>query len=186
MYRADPSVWKRHWVVLQIAKKPESQKPFYYQFSWQVPRHNGAFSGGNLQLHIDPKRVEWEEYDIEVLRLAQHTNGLTPIGDLSEAKIIAWEIFLYCTDGKPDGLPPEVRMELYKSIDDDLAIDQRMQSQEKVVSWYQLQQSHLASRWDNVRTYYDPKNYATWLAELIHRMRSQEYRDAFCGLQTVA
>lgn len=123
---------------------------------------------------------------MEVLRLAQHTDGLIPIADLSEAKIVAWEMFLYLIDGKCDGLPPEIRMELYKSIDDDLTIEQRMQSQEKVVNWFQLKQSNLASRWENVRAYYDPKNYATWLADIIYRMRSKEYRDTFSDLQTVA
>lgn len=188
VYRANRDVWGHSWVVFQIVKKPENFHPFYYQFSWMTPRPNGSSNGSNFQNHLDPKRVEWEEYEREIIEVAKRSIGgdITPVADLSEARLVVWEMFVYCTDERLSDFPPDIRWELYKSLDDDLTIEQRMQSQENVTNWAQVNNGNVTTRWDNIRSYYDPRGYASWLADLIGRMHNKEYREKFSDLQSVA
>jgi hypothetical protein len=185
LYRSDPVKWRVSWVVFHISVKPENYHPSYYQFSWQRPYHNGVFAGKSFESIAKPLRVEWDDYDIEIIKVAQRGDGLNPISDLAEAKMAVWEMFLYGTDDRISGLSSVVRRKIYTSIDPVLAIEERMKAQESVQQYFRENVDSFYSRWNSMKQYYVPGGYATWYAELVHRMRDKSYRKAFSDLQSV-
>ena len=186
IFRADPAIWLTHWMVFQISVHQESYHPAFYHFSWLLPQHNGIFGSGALQNLSAPLRVDWDNYDIEIIKAAQREDGIAAIADLSEAKMAAWEIFLYCADERIYGLPPTVRYKIYESLSHEKSIEERMKCQQAIVDFLYKSGDGLAGRWDNIRVYCDPAKYASWLADLAERMRDQEYRKEFSDLQSVA
>jgi len=189
LYRADAAKWKTQWVVLQISKKPEAYHPYYYQVGLYAPVPNGSTQGGGaLAAAGEIKRVEWDEYDQELVNMACQNliNGLTPVVDLSEAKLAVWEIFLLTADDKMADCGSDILLDIMRSIDVDATIEDRMQSQERVAENFQRAGSSLHARWENLRSFYDPSYYAVWFAELIEKMRDDSYREGFGDLKSVA
>lgn len=186
LYRADPARWKASWMVFQISTRQESYHPSYYQFSWLRPNHNGAFNSRFLDDISDPQRVEWDDYDIEIIKSAQRNDGLVPIINLSDAKMAAWEMFLYCADDHIGGLPFSIRVKVFRSLDPDLSIEDRMGALADVQDHIKLYATNIYSRWKKMEQYYLPGGYATWYAELVDRMRDNTYRQDFGDLQSVA
>jgi hypothetical protein len=164
----------------------ENYHPSHYNFTWLAPTHNGAFRSNPLNAISDPLRVEWDDYDIEIIKTAQRVDGLEPIKNLSEAKMLAWEMFLFAADERICQLPQVVRHMVYLSLDPESPLESRMKLQEEVCRYFHDTQSNFGSRWEQIRPYYDPSQYACWFAELIAQMRDQNYRRDFSDLQSVA
>jgi len=187
IFRADPKTWLTHWVVFQISQRRESYHPSFYNFSWLIPHHNGfSAGGGSLRTLSDPIRVDWDNYDIEIIKAAQRDDGIQPLVDLSEAKMAAWEMFLYCGDDSLRSLPPAIRYQICESIDLSKSIEERMQLQDSILQFLHSSGSRLGSCWDSIRSYCDPGVYATWFADLVLQMRDLDYRNEFSDLQSVA
>ena len=66
IYKADPKIWGTNWALFHIKLRKENYHPNYYEFSWYVPVHNGAFNTQTLNLFGSSWRVDWDNYDIEV------------------------------------------------------------------------------------------------------------------------
>jgi len=184
-YRADFSQWKSNWIIFSIGIGTENYHPSYYKFTWMRPYHNGSFNGRALEALADPLRVEWDEYDIEIIKAAQRDDGLTPIADLSEVKMAVWEMFLFCADDQAATLPRCIRLEIYKSLDRDTSIEKRMRAQRQVEDYFKEASSAFSSRWSQMEQYYAPGSYAAWYANLVNQMRDNAYRQDFGDLQSV-
>ena len=188
LYRTDRGKWPTRWIALRIDKKPEAYHPYYYQIGMYRPVHNGtSMSNGAIAPYGDLKRVEWDEYDQELVDMAcsNEAKGLIPVTDLSEAKLAVWEMFLYAADETMSKYSGEVLRDIMRSVDGDSSIEDRMKAQERVVEFMQ-QGSSIFGRWENLRPYYDPGHYAIWLAELTEKLRDSSYREGFSDLKAVA
>jgi len=186
IFRANYQTWLSHWVVFQIQKHHESYHPSFYYFNWLIPQHNGSFHGGPLSNLSNSIRVDWDNYDIEIIKAAQRDDGIVPVGNLAEAKLAAWQIFLFCADEKIATLPMDIRCLIYESVAKDTSLEDQMVCQQAVIDYFYNSGSNLVSRWDNIRTYCDPANYGSWLADLVVQMRDPDYRDEFSDMQSVA
>ena len=186
VFRTKPDIWKGYWAILQISSKNEQYAPSYFQFSWMVPQHNGAFRSSVLEAFATPTRVEWDDYDVEIIKVAKREDGLQPINDLREAKLAVWEIFMYAADDRLGQLPLTVRRMVCVSIDPVLTLEDRMKAQESVCAYFQEVGSQFGSHWEKCRMYYDPVEYAGWFGDLAGQMRDKEYRQAFANLPDVA
>lgn len=186
VFRAKPEYWKTHWAVLQVASKNEQYAPSYFQFSWMVPQHNGAFRTSVLEAFTAATRVEWDDYDIEVIKAAKREDGLEPIKDLREAKLAVWEMFMYAADDRLGQLPLTIRRLICVSLDPGLTLEERMKAQETICVYFQDVGSQFAGRWEQCRIFFDPAEYAGWFADLAGQMRDKEYRQDFANLPDVA
>lgn len=186
LYHADKKVFGRNWAVLQLSSKKDAYAPASYTITWQTPRFNGLVAHGMfLEGLFDPKSVQWDEYEVEMLDVARR-NDLKAISDLSEAKLAIWEMYLFGIDDKISVLGPNIRLKILRSLDCDLTTEERSIAQEDAMQSIALQSRDLFARWESLRAYYDPKTYATWLADLTNNMRDQNFRQDFCDLQSVA
>jgi len=186
IYRAEPKVWKAHWLVFQISQRHENYHPSYFNFNWLMPIHNGAFRNGSVSNISEPLRVEWDDYDVEIIKAAQRDDGLKPIKNLTEAKLLVWELFLFAADERICQLPVTVRHIVYRSLDPTASVDERMQLLQEVCQYFYESGSNFGARWEQLRQYYEPEHYACWFADLVDLMRDQEYRRDFSDLQSVA
>lgn len=186
--RTNKETWGSNWSVFNSCIRAEANKPSYYQFNWYSIRHNGLLgSGGALQPMGQPIKVEWDEYEVASIRLAKSTVHCYPVSGLAEASLVAWEIFLFCSDDKIREYPSSVRTQIYKSLDTELSIEDRLLNQSFVIKWLYENGNGMLSKWEQIKQYCDPKNYAGWLAEMFQQMRDdQGYSADFCDLQSMA
>lgn len=197
IYRIDPERWRgSSWSIFQIVFKLENYKPSYFNFSWLTPSR----SAGGFERISHPNHVEWDSYDMEVMKAANEGRNMSisVVQNLSEAKLAAWEMFLFIYDKYVATLASEeLKLKVYESIDPMASIEERMKSVEDFIRLIhdarfrslsgESRLSTLISGWDKVTSYCDPGNYACWLAEIVNNIRnSSEYLEEFSNLNNVA
>src|ERR1700753_1835586 len=87
LYRANKVTYKRDWVLLNIGIKNEANHPSYFTFNWQVPKSNGVLTGHVFENFTAEQRVEWDEYEKEVMSVSRKSD-LKPVNNLAEVKLL--------------------------------------------------------------------------------------------------
>lgn len=182
------SMWGTRWVIFQISLRRENYHPSFYQLSWLKPIHNGCASDGrNIRAIIPPKKVEWDDYDIQVIKCAGRDNeSLSFAKDLKEAKLCVWEMFLYTMDKRIENLPLSWRKLILHSLDNTISIEERLDFQQELVSGFFETGSIFASKLQQFKEYYDSEFYGDWFVNLSSRMQDKNYKESFSDFQSVA
>lgn len=186
IFRSAKKRWKTPWVIFEITKIQEvNYRPPYFVFKFLEPLYDGC-EKPKFYKKISEKRVYFDQYELEIINHIELFQGLNPISDLAEAKIAAWEIFLYCSDRRSSQIPIRLREDLWKSIDNELPIEIRMLAQENIIKKLH-RRSNLIQKWIDISTYCNPLSYANWLAKIIHDARADSsYRIDFSDIRNIA
>ena len=186
IFRSTSKKWNVPWIIFEIIKVHEiSYHPPHFDFRFLQPLHDGC-EKSNFTKNISNKQVFFDEYETEIVTHTDNFIGLEPIDSLAEAKMASWEMFLYCNDYRLCNIPIRLKDYLWESIDLDLHIEKRMQSQEKVISGLQ-RGSSLSARWEIVSQYCNPLWYADWYAKIINNTRQKSnYRSEYSNIRSIA
>jgi len=167
--------------VFNIYVDTEPHKPAFFRFAWLKRGHNTYRNQPNgsktlfllrrLSEEAEDKRVEWDDFEVEILKLVGSIAKLyDPISDLVEARLLAWNMFLLSVDERLRNLSIKCQRFLCASIDPELSIEDRFKAQQAVVDGMSnSHDSYLSTRWDKMSVICEPTFYATWMAELITR-----------------
>lgn len=186
LFHADRDKWGSKWVIFDVALKHESYHPSYFQFSWKSPNHNGTFYGNTFSRVGPAERVEWDDYDIEILRAAQRDNSLRPVRDPQESRLAFWEVFLFTSDERVPQLPFGVRQQICYSLDRKKSFEARTKALSNIESFFHETRSDMLGYWNSIALYSDPSIYAYWFMELSQQMRDDDYRKHFGSIENVA
>jgi hypothetical protein len=111
------------WAVLNVQNKVPNQGPPFYTVDWSQPNYNS----GHQFTHLSPTvRIEWDEYDSQMVQLLRGFNNMEPILDSNFLQLFCWEIFLFCNDEAIASLPIAVQKSFWMVLDETLPMDDRL------------------------------------------------------------
>lgn len=159
---------KIKWAILNVSNKVPSNGPPYYNIDWTQPQYN---SGHNFH-HLSPTvKVEWDEYDYQMVQMLGGFPALEPILDTKMAQLFCWEIFLYCNDEAVASLPIAVQKSFWRVLDDSLPTDDRLLYLEDCAEMLP-KYKNLVSRYNAIKSVICERH-AAWLGEIAVKVRNE-------------
>lgn len=204
IFTADQKIWGSRWVIFEIKKNTKNERaPYPYDLSFLEPVSDlsGPQSGLNYNsLGVNPsmkqvtnKQVTFDALEVEIMNFAKASNGLTPIYNLAEAKIAAWEMFFFCNQSKLfcnhasdlSRIPLRLEETLFATIESE-SIEVRTKAIEKIVL-EGLPRTSLNGRWETFKNYSNPMTYADWFGKIIQEVRvNEKYFTTYSDIRNLA
>ena len=150
-----------NWYLLTINWQEPTWRPGVYYVRTYEPRHNG-YRDGVLFGQLTEKKLFLDEYEDFFL---EWRKDIVRLPWQEELRLITWEVCLYCYDGLLASYVS--KQDFLSTIDPDLPAESRLKSLDKVLVYFQDKLPLFVEALNmDVRRY--SKEYANWLAELVH------------------
>ena len=188
LFRGPKGPNRSGWALLNIESVLSANNPPSYIFKWFTPRYNSPAAFPFVALYPDQK-VEWEQYEQEVISIARAYEKYIPVYDLTEVLDSFWEIFVYSCDNNLVSLPLTHKLSLWRSLDPDLPAEDRVAIRQSCIEGMLNSSGHngIANVWNHLVAMTAPELYARWLADMIMLFRTPDSDlSHYCSLLDVA
>jgi hypothetical protein len=163
----NPARWGSRWLVLYVRWVEDLYHPGRYAIRLCRPNHDG-FVKNNLFEPLKEVECWWDQYEQFLLDWLEDLHDVKPIRGQKEITLSAWEIFLFCYDGWFVYQPGHVKEKVYRSIDEELSLQERYIGYQDVLIYLTLHNSDILKAWKcDVLSGF--QNYAEWLARLVEK-----------------
>lgn len=152
----------RPQVVVEIKWEETIRRPGYYKFDFFNPNHDGYLDGNYFLSLGDPHYYQYDEYDKFIMRWVRNLN-FVPI-KLSQVKLAAWQMFLYCFDGWI--AEHDLEEKTFRVIDPSFSEEERSNEIDHFLDFLATYDTLVSDIYDSEFRKYE-NDYADWLAELI-------------------
>ncbi|MCK9458309.1 MAG: hypothetical protein M0R80_01545 [Proteobacteria bacterium] len=136
-------------------------RPGVYYIKTYEPIHNG-YRDGVLFEQLTENKLFLDEYEDFFL---EWRKNVVRLPWQKELRLITWEICLYCYDGLLASYVS--KQDFLSTIDPSLSVESRLESLDKILIYFQNKLPLFVEALNmDMRRY--SKEYANWLAELVH------------------
>jgi hypothetical protein len=150
-----------NWYLLTINWQEPTWRPGVYYIKTYEPIHNG-YRDGVLFEQLTENKLFLDEYEDFFL---EWRKNVVRLPWQKELRLITWEICLYCYDGLLASYVS--KQDFLSTIDPSLSVESRLESLDKILIYFQNKLPLFVEALNmDMRRY--SKEYANWLAELVH------------------
>lgn len=172
-FRADreKSGFDSRWVLVNSSWKEHGHHPGCYDVRVLVPVHNGMKDKSpfcHARGYPPGLQVSYEDFGTFFADFASHHKMLRPVADWAGAKMVAWEVFLFCNDALvAKSTSPVLRRHVESSIDPGLPEDERFRAYSRAVDALMVEMPNVFEGFDG-QIHSHTKRSLGWLARLVN------------------